>query len=57
MDEEHRCRSCLLCLNKDFNPFCIEQGKVVNLDFRCRDWETCAIWRGSKDTGQELQAS
>jgi hypothetical protein len=43
MDNSKQCGNCLLCFNKHFNPFCIEQEKTVQLDMNCINWEKGVI--------------
>jgi hypothetical protein len=33
------CGNCALCMNKDFNPFCLESNKCVQLNKTCNDHE------------------
>ena len=35
----NQCHNCCLCMNKDFNPFCIESNKAVRLNETCINHE------------------
>ena len=39
-DQLNHCSNCLLCLNKQFNPFCVEWNKSVELNNQsCNEYE------------------
>ena len=36
---QSNCGNCLCCMNKQFNPFCFEQNKSVQLESTCEMYE------------------
>jgi len=38
--EMNSCGNCLCCMNKEFNPFCFEKNRIVELDSKpCIEYE------------------
>jgi len=37
--EPNQCSNCICCMNKEFNPFCIERNKSVQLNETCINHE------------------
>ena len=38
-ESQSNCGNCNCYMNKQFNPFCFEQNRIVQLDYTCKLYE------------------